>query len=402
MSLIEPFRGIYYNSYYIKDLAKVVCPPYDVMDKKEENFFRRISPYNFCNILKKDNTSTYAHLKHTFRKWLEEKILIQDKKPYFYLYEQTFKLNNKKKRRVGLLGLLRIDKEKVIFPHEYTFSSPKKDRYYIIKEFNANLSPIFVIVPNKISVLNKIYKKYQKKRPFINFLDLAMVKNKVWRIENKKSIDEIRRAFLNRKVFIADGHHRFEVACKYFRETKGKLKGANYILTYFTDTSNGLTILPTHRIVKLVTSFNDSIDKFKKYFNIISVTQKYLREKINQPVSKEIFFGMYYNNQCYILKLKSKILLDKIFKKDIVYRNLDVYILHRLVLKFLNNGKIKYTHSLDEAMKLSNKKYISFILKPTSLRYVFEIAKKGYRLPHKSTYFYPKLLSGILMRRFES
>ncbi len=402
MSLIKPFRGIYYNSSIIRDISRVVCPPYDVISDEEDRFFKKKSPYNFCNILRKDDKHDYKNLADTFREWLNSKILIEDKKPCFYIYEQTFKLNSQVKKRVGLLGLLRIDKEGIIFPHERTFSSPKKDRYYIIKEFKANLSPIFVIVPHKMNILSQTYTICKNKRPLMSFMDATGIKNRIWRIADYEMINQIEKSFSHRHLFIADGHHRFEVARKFMKEMKGKLKDVNYILAYFTDVSHGLVILPTHRIVKLESPFSDLRNTLSRYFVIQPATSKELERALNKHVHKNTVFGMYWNNQIYILRLKNKAILDKIFKEDRIYNNLDVYILHKAILSKIKRLEVTYTHSIEEAVKLQNEAYVSFILRPTPLKNVFDIARKGFRLPHKSTYFYPKILSGVLMRRFGS
>jgi len=186
------------------------------------------------------------------------------------------------------------------------------------------------------------------------------------------------------------------------KEMKDKFKDVNYILAYFTDVSHGLVILPTHRIVKLDKPFSNFKNMIDRYFTIQTTTAKNLKKKLNKRIYRSVIFGMCWNGQIYILRLKNKAILGRIFKKDSIYSNLDVYILHKIVLSKIKKPELRYTHSIEEAIKLENKKYVSFILQPTPLKNVFDIARKGYRLPHKSTYFYPKILSGVLMRRFGS
>jgi len=402
MSLIKPFRALYYNPELVRDLSRVVCPPYDITDKEEDKLFKKMSPYNFCNILKVDDKHNYDYLADTFERWIDEKVLIEDDKPCFYLYEQNFYFENKMHRRIGLLGLLRIDKEGIIFPHEYTFGAPKKDRYYIIKELKANLSPIFVIVPGRIGPLNSSYNNYKSKKPIISFTDFSGIKNRVWRIDNEMRLKEIKASFKNRHFFIADGHHRFEVAYRYFKKVGTKVKDTNYILTYFTDSYSGLLILPTHRVVKLNVPFAAFLNRISEYCDITKCDEDVFRQPFNKVYPKRIVFGLYNGRTFYLLRLKSIVFSDKMFKeaKNAVYKNLDVYMLHKLILpKVDKKDDIIYTHSVDEAIKMSKGGRVSFILRPTPLKSVFDMAKRGHRLPQKSTYFYPKLLSGIVVRR---
>ena len=148
MPLLKPFKALYYNQAVVKDLSLVTCPPYDVMDYQQAQRFKQSNSYNFCNILLTDNAHDYRQLGRHFRGWCDNEILIEDRRPCFYLYLQRFIYGHKKYRRFGLLGLLKIDKEGVVFPHEYTFVSPKKDRYALLKETETNLSPIFTFLLN--------------------------------------------------------------------------------------------------------------------------------------------------------------------------------------------------------------------------------------------------------------
>ncbi len=401
MSLIKPFRALYYNPELVKDFSKVVCPPYDITSRREDKVFKKMSPYNFCNILKIDDEHNYNYLAGIFKEWIDKRVLIEDKEPCFYLYEQDFYFEERMHKRIGLLGLLRIDKKGIIFPHEYTFGAPKKDRYYIIKELRANLSPIFIIVSGRIKPLISSYNDYKDKKPVISFTDFSGIENKVWRIDNKMWFKKIEYSFKNRHLFIADGHHRFEVAYRYFKKVGGKVKDANYTLAYFTDPYSGLLILPTHRVVKLGMPFTAFLDKISKYCDITKSDENTFKKLFNRARPKKVELGLYDGKLFYLLQLKNTVFSDKIFKKadSAAYKNLDVYILHKFILSDAVESDIIYTHSVDEAVKLSKGGRVSFILHPTPLRSVFNMARRGFRLPQKSTYFYPKLLSGIVARR---
>lgn len=403
MSLVEPFYALYYNPQLVKNLNSLICPPYDIIDKKQDKYFKKLSPYNFCNILRTDSDRTYKDLAIEFNSWLKKGIFIESKELSFYLYEQKFIFGDKSYRRIGFLGLLRLDKKEIIFPHEHTFSGPRKDRFCVLKELKANLSPIFVIVPGKLDILSRTYMSYCHRLPFIDFCDYSHIQNRVWSIGNRDIIQKIKITFSRRKLFIADGHHRFEVGYQYFKKTAG-VKGNNYILTYFTDSCSGLLVLPIHRVVKTDTSKKEFLKKSSRYFNIFRVNKDDFNLLLKGSRNK-VTFGLCVNGYYYIIYLKKNSFWDIIFttKEDSVYSKLEVYILHKLVLSNLRCLEITYTHSLEEAIKLSKKGKngkFSFILRPTPLKSIFNIAQRGYRLPAKSTYFYPKLPCGIVARRF--
>ncbi len=397
-NLIKSFRATYYNPSVIKNLSQVASPPYDVISKKQLALLRKKSPYNFSNILLADNNN-YKETGSRLRKWIADRILIDDDEECLYLYEQAFKVSGKKYKRFGILGLLNMDKKDVVFPHEYTLSAPKEDRKKMIREVEANLSPIFVMVPKRLKYFHSIYNSYLRMKPFERFKDLDGNDNKVWKINDKNTIKKLCQEIEGNNLTIADGHHRFEVSYDYYQNNKGRFENLNYLLAYFTDAQDGLVILPTHRVACLEDSSTLFSDKMKEIFRIqevknINILEKKLKKENN------FAFGVCLNGKVYLFKLKEKKILDKLFK-DSVYKNLDTYLLHELIFNIVKiKGSIEYTHNLKEARKFAGKSRAAFILKPVSLEAVFDIANKGYRLPQKSTYFYPKVYSGMLMRRF--
>ena len=210
-STIKPFNASYYNTKKIKNLSKVICPPYDVISPKELEILRKKSSYNYSHILLTKNKN-YKAVGDRFRKWFKDQILIDDGKDCVYLYEQTFKTQGRTHKRFGYLCLLRMDRKKGVCPHEYTLKAPKVDRKKIISEMKANLSPIFAIVPKKLKAFHDVYKKYNRQKPYFNFKDTLGITNKVWRIEDRKDVNRLRTAAENANMVIADGHHRYEVS----------------------------------------------------------------------------------------------------------------------------------------------------------------------------------------------
>ena len=397
---IKPFKATCYNKKIFKNFSSVVCPPYDVISKKQLASLRKKSRYNFSNILIADN-GNYEKSSKRFNDWLKKDVFIDDGDDSLYLYEQKFKVEGKKVVRYGILSLMRMDGKNRISPHEHTLTAPKKDRKRIIEKVRANLSPIFVIAPKRLSALSDIYGKYKKKKAFMKFKDLDGNNNCVWKIDNPRDITKICREIDKHKLVIADGHHRFEVSYGYYQKNKTRYKDLNYILTYITDAQKGLLILPTHRIATFKMKKKGALDKLKKYFSIQKVSEASIDKKLKSD--KGIFsFGMYMGRDFYFLKLKKEAFLDEAIDNP-AYKKLDTCVLHKFVFPLLNvKGDFSYTHTIKEAKQMTKRNECAFLLRGLPLKTLFDMSHKGWRMPQKSTYFYPKVYSGITIRRFVS
>ncbi len=394
--VVKPFLATYYNPKVIKNYSLVICPPYDVISKKQLKLLRKKSPYNFSRISVCDNNNYQANAL-TLTKWVNQGILIDDGQESFYLYEQKFNLQGCSQMRFGLLCLIQMDK-KGIFPHEHTLSGPKKDRRRIIKATKANLSPIFIIAAKKLAVFNKLYKLYSRKKTLFSFKDSDNNPSRIWKISDTKQISQLAKAINACKLIIADGHHRFETTYDYFKKNRRRFKNLNYTLAYVTDCQAGLNILPTHRIVTITEGDELFFSKLNKYFNIARVKPHILEKKLNQH--RGFCLGISRKSKTYFLSLKDKSVLNKIANK--LYWQLNTYLLHQIVLPlFKIKGSVEYTHSLKEARIKAKGQKTAFILRAVSLDKVFKISSKGFRLPQKSTYFYPKVSSGVTIRRFK-
>jgi uncharacterized protein (DUF1015 family) len=293
-----------------------------------------------------------------------------------------------------------MDRKGVVIPHERTFKGPKKDRYNLIRQSKANLSPIFLLAPGKMKALELTYNYCRKKKPLMDFNDFTGIRNRLWCIDNDVFARKIADSFKGRRLFIADGHHRFEVGYKYFKDMNGSFRDLDYILSYITDSYSGLVVLPTHRVVKSSADTKTIIDKISCYFDFIKVDKASLEKKLKRD--NKAPFALCTKGKFYLLHLKNSRAFNNKFKKakDKIFKDLNVYILHKLILSRYTKDDLDYTHSFSQAVKLAGKSKCAFILKATPLDTVLRISSKGYRLPQKSTYFYPKLLSGLLIRRF--
>jgi len=427
MPQIKPFKALMYNQEKIKDLAKVVCPPYDIISPAESNYYHDISPYNFIHLelgKKVPGEDKYKRAKNYLRDWLKDKILIKDEQPCIYFCNQQFSLRGVKKERLGFFALLHLgDKKSSVYSHEHTRLEPKEDRFRLIKKVKANLSPIFLIFSDNKRIVQRTYQHYvQSQVPFMEVTDKERVTHRLWRIDMPEVVAGMQVSMQKENIFIADGHHRYEVALAFRQLMKKKLQDAftgqesfNYILAYFTNApSHGLCVLPVHRLVKTKAKFDyrSFIQKLKEYF--------YVEEKVKDKT--QLFFlmekggrtehvlGMYKEAKFHLLRLKNIGILDKMMSgKSKEYRSLDVSILNNLVLKSIlkldieDKRIIVYSPHADEFIDRVDRSstHIAFFLNPTRIQEVITVALNGERMPSKTTYFYPKVLSGLLLHKFE-
>lgn len=427
MTKIKAFKALVYNQEKIGDFKQVVCPPYDIISPSAQETFHQRSLYNFIHILlAKDSPldDKYHRAGVIFREWLKDNILIQDERPCVYFYSQQYVIRGEKKTRLGFISLLRLGDENgsAVFGHENTHSAAKLDRFKLIGQVQANLSPIFIIFLDKKRIIQRIFQKYiPSQKAFIEVIDDEKTVHKLWRVDDPVTLKAIESSSNDENMFIADGHHRYEVSCAYRDLMREKLgdqwtgeEDFNYCLAYFTNTdSRGLSILPIHRLLKLDArlDMHDFIARAKEYFDIDQVKDRarffFLMEKAG---CTEHLIGLYKDKKYYLLRLKNVKILDKLITdKPKEYRTLDATILNYLVLKNilkldLNNlPNIKYSPHAAEFMEEvdNNPLNIAFFLNPVKIEQIINLALGDNKMPPKSTYFYPKVLSGLVVNKLE-
>jgi len=424
MAKIEPFQAVVYNQEEIKDLSSVVCPPYDVISASQQQRYHDNHSHNFIRILLgKDIPGEDKHRRaaQIFKGWQKNKVLIQDKAPAIYFYSQQYNLKGERKYRFGFIARLYLeDKNSAIYGHEHTRIEPKEDRLKLLKSVKANLSPIFVIFPDSKRIIQYLYQYTQDKKPFVDLVDNDKISHKLWRLDEQPILNKLRADMQKENIFIADGHHRYEVACIYRDEIRKRLgkvtpeAGSNYILAYFTNTNaSGLTILPIHRLLKLDSRLNmDHFKaKIKDYFDLEEIKDKvrffFLMEKGGQS---EHLLGMYYGRRYWLLRLKNIKILDKIINdKPPEVRALDLSILNQIVLKKVlginleNKDNLTFSPHTEELIDKVDidDTYVAFFLNPVKVQQIISVALKGEKMPAKSTYFYPKVLSGMVINKHD-
>jgi len=433
---VRAFKGVGYNKAEIKDIEKVFAPPYDVISPQARERYYEDHEYNIIRLIlgkgfPGDNSrnNRYTRAGSFLESWFAEGVLTRDKRDSVYYYVQDYSGNppregiegGKKKKRRGFIALMKLEEfeKKSVLPHENTHAKPKEDRLNLLRAVRTHLSPIFSLFDDEDGIVKKMAIHLASSVPYIDVQDKEKTRHRIWRISDKKMIKMVQGAMRNKRVFIADGHHRYEVALSFRNEMRKKIghwtgsEGFNYCLMYFTGLNGkGITILPTHRLVKGHYRFERVMGKLGRCFYISEVnTRKEMLKGMARRSMKDHRFGVYTGKGIYyILTLKNEDILEDVVKvkRSFSWKRLDVSILHNLILPAiipsLKNEEeiISYTEDIDKAIGSVNDKACSmaFFLNPTMIQEVKDIALKAERMPHKSTFFYPKLLSGLVINKF--
>ena len=446
MAKIIPFKGILYNKEKIRDIKDVVAPPYDVISPAEqEELYKRHENNVVRLILGKESDSDtpdnnrYTKARDSFDSWQKDSILIKDAFPSIYVYSQEYHLGEtegfEKKMRLGFIALSKLEDfgEGKIHPHENTLAKPKEDRLKLMQHCNANFSSIFGLFSDPSKRIDSVLKDYMRHSPLYDMVDDAGMRHTLWAIRDNRAIKIITSVMSDKQIFIADGHHRYETAINYRNEMRGKLPNFsgeelyNYVMMYFTNTnSEGLSILPIHRLVSNLSDFDKKkiVEKAGEFFNIEKLSfnesdEKTVKQKLFSDIKergeKEHIFGMYLGNDEYLLlTLKDEDVLDRLItnSRHPSWKKLDVTILHTLLIEkvlgvseknLAEQKNITYTISGDEAIKdvKAGKYQIALFLNPTKIEEVKDVATAGEKMPQKSTFFYPKLITGLVMNKLE-
>ncbi len=417
MPEIKSFKGIRYNPEKLQNLADVICQPYDQISNKLEREYKNKSPYNYVRlVLTKyaeghNRQKEYRDAKRYADNWITDEIFIKDDEDAIYPYWQEFTVGDKTYLRKGFICIVRLEKlgKGNILPHEKTLSKPKADRLNLLHITKKDFEPIFLLYTDPKNYVNGLINKKCKEKSLIDVKDDKKVTHKLWRIDDPNLINKI-ADFLKDSIFvIADGHHRYETAFNYSKELKNinKNHSANFkLITLVNIEDPGLAILPTHRLIKDLNDFNliTFLEKTEKYFEIKKTDRDNITKDLTEQKSR--VFGFYSSQTAYILKLKSIDHMKKFLPKHSDnYRNLDVAILHTLLIEEILGIKpeniedhVRYERSVNKTLRKvdSGRFQFCFFMNPTRSEQVKEIAQNKERMPQKSTDFYPKLISGLV------
>ncbi len=443
MAEVCPFQGIRYNQGIVKDLADVICPPYDIITTQQERHYYERSDYNAIQLehplsvsyelgAKQSNHSKYNRAAITYRQWLKKRILQVDDYPAFYLHDHYFIYLGERRKRRGLIARVGLEPwYKGIYPHEETFSKAKSDRLQLMRACQANFSSLFTLYQDSRGEVAKILSEVSQEKPIIELTDSGEG-HVVWAITKPKFIHQISELLVHQPLYMADGHHRYETALLYQQErTSGVVsyeaqsaeaiskEALNYVMMTLVDFSDpGLIIFPIHRLVCGVASSNlvELKKQLEKFFTLefIPLSESFLAlynckkdEAIAKTMNEAVLGVLGLESQSLVLvRRRHDISFEDIMPRNRsqVYRDFNISLLNHLVLDRMlgvapNSEDIAYTADVDEAcQQIKGGKYqLAFLLSPPQPEMVKAITDAKDRMPRKSTYFYPKLPTGLII-----
>ncbi len=420
MPTIKPFRAWRYDGGKVRDFSAVTAPPYDVISREEQESLYRRNPHNVIRLelAKEASGDTATHNKYsraasTLDEWKSSGVLVHDKVPALYVYVQDYKEEGKAKRRLGFFAAMELD-EKAVLKHENTLAGPKVDRLSLIKATRTNLSPIFGLFEDAKGLVNKSLAGAAKQKPVADAMHDG-VRHRLYIERRPRVIDAVRRVLKPKPMFIADGHHRFEVACQYRdlrRAENGHGDGAyNYVMTYFADVAhNPFKIFPTHRLVKSPGDPLPALGRLGKLEKVKSLADVLKRLDKNRVETKDkaYQFGVYGRKTGFHILTLDKTNAPKRSAGPV--DALDVSALHEHVIapvfgvrRIARSEKIDFSRDAKAAVKKvdEGKFDTALFLRPTSLKEMIVASKKGLKMPQKSTYFWPKLITGLVFHGLE-
>lgn len=407
MATVKPFQPFRYTPK-AGDPAHLVTQPYDKISPAMQAKYLAASPYNLVRIilgekLPSDDAANNCYTRGAayLSEWTRDGILAQDPEPAFYAYSQEFTVPDTQERatRQGFIGLGKVEdySASVVYRHEQTLSGPKKDRMQVLTNTRAHFGHIFMLYPDPQAVIDRILDQASQGTPVLDVVDDFGVRNRLWPITDLTTIAQMETVMTDKKLLIADGHHRYETALAYSKEHPTDPAARFVMMTFVNMHSPGLRILATHRVLRNVAGFEED-ELLKRAFDQWQVTTygstAELKEAMQEPDAKNIRIGM--------VTASGDNLLSRPRKKG----DLDVPVLHQEVLTGLLNITeeavrdehfITYVRGMDAAAAEVREKgaQVAFLLEPTPIDDMARIAFGGGVMPQKSTDFFPKLLSGI-------
>ena len=423
MANIKAFRGMRYNTEKAGKLAELCCPPYDIISESERLAFIDSNEYNVIRLeLPKDGDDVYRTAGEVLDAWRKQGVLIHEDKPAVYIYEEEFNAYNKRRSIKGIIARVKIEEfsKGVILPHEFTLSKAKADRFNLMKATNCNFSQIYALYMDEEHTTLNTIDALSAGDPDCKFTDGDRITHKLWIITDEDVIAKLVADFAGRRLYIADGHHRYETALNYrdyCRENGISKPGdpQDYQMIYLVDMEHpGLVVFPTHRMVRDLKKFdrNNVLSACEQYFEITCYKNvSNLNSKLSEQykLGKKAFAFYVGKGEWYLLVLRDIEVMNKALPGlSSASRQLDVSVLHTLILEkvmgidkenMANQTNLTYTKFFEEAiMKVDSGEFqCSFILNPTRVTEIRDVAAAGEKMPQKSTYFYPKMITGMVM-----
>ena len=436
---VSAFKGYRYDAAVVGDPANCVAPPYDVIDAEQQEKLYEVSDFNIIRLIKgksktddSDTENVYTRAAADLQTFARQGALKQDGSDRIYVYAQDFSIRGKSYRRTGFVGLGKLeDYGGSVKPHEQTLSGPKADRLNLMRAIRSQTGQIFVLYTDAEKSIDAILAQAVQAVPLLQHTDDDGVLHHLYAVTDPEQIQTIIEVMKDKQICIADGHHRYETALNYYRETKNPA-AAHHMMTFVNTHNEGLIVLPTHRLVKKVENFRypEFLRQMNEYFDIARLAfedeagrgERYQEMTEGLVLEMEISnhaFGMYFaEGAFYLATLRDEMVMAEVAAAHgEAWRRLDVAILHKLILeKMLGideaaltaQTNVEYIKDFGSATQRAIKRVDSqeaqalFFLNPTRVQEVEAVAATGEKMPQKSTFFYPKIFSGLVLNILES
>lgn len=429
MADVRPLKGIRYAPETVNDLAQVVTPPFDVISAEAQERYYTRNPYNVVRlelgkITSEDTTlnNRYTRAARTLAEWRLKGVLRQDDAAAYYAYQQIFTHEGQSFTRTSLLARVRLEEweKQVVLRHEHTRKKDKDDRLQLLRACSVNLSPIMSMYNDPQGRIRRLLDDHLQ-QPLIHITDEAGEQHLLQPLSDPALIERIQDFFVERQLYIADGHHRYETALNYRNEVIEARHGididdaANFVMMALIDLDDpGMLVLPTHRLISDLSSqvlANLTSAKLREYLHVRELAE------INATTLQELDqAGQIAPSFLLITPAQSRLLtLNEAGKKRMAeaghsdaWKELDVSVAHTLILEDLlqlqaadltAGQHVRYTHEASEALTAvpEGKAQVALLLNSTRVRQICEIAEADDQMPQKSTYFYPKLITGLVL-----
>jgi uncharacterized protein (DUF1015 family) len=411
MADLQPLRTLRYEPSVAGPLEDLIAPPYDVIDDELRARLAARSPYNVVEI---DLPPSYEAAAATMADWQERSVLVREGEPAVWVLRQDYRAPDGSDRtRTGVLARVRVDEYGPgrIRPHERTHPGPKEDRLKLTRATRANLSPIFSLFPDRDAVAGRAMERIAAGEPFAAATDLDGTENTLWRSDDDDLIAELQMALADAELLIADGHHRYETARVYADEIGGEGEHRYVLMLLCSLSDPGLLVFPTHR---LLTGLKDDSAKQLAIRDVLK--RDFEIEELGDPSELEpahgdrVAFGYMdsFHKQPYRVTLKEQSIADRALDgMPEPYRRLDTAVLEALVLRGalgMSEDDISHLRGLDYSKDLADaidavstgRADAGFFMRATPVEQVSEVAETGESMPPKSTYFYPKVPTGLV------
>ncbi len=426
MAQITPFRALRYQTENAGKIETLTCPPYDIISEEQRKEFLRENPYNVIRLELPRGEEPYAQAEKTLDEWLQNGILKQDDQPAVYIYEEEFSAHGTRMSFRGFICRVHLEEfsKGIVLPHEETLSKAKADRFALMQHTFCNFSQIYSLYMDEERTSASLIAQLSAGKPDVEMTDGEGVTHRLWVAAKCPAVDALCASFAAKKLYIADGHHRYETALNFrnwCREQGIAAEGddVDSVMMMLVDMADpGLVVFPTHRLVRGLEHFDaEAVKKgCAEFFDVTEMQNAASMEseldKLYQQGKKA--FGFYTGGDAWTqLVLKDVAVMEEMLPgKSKALRELDVSVLHTLVLERImgidrenmaQQINLTYTKIFDEALSSvqEGNAQCSFVLNPTRVSEIRDVAAAGEKMPQKSTYFYPKLITGLVMNRLK-